>query len=377
MGGLPGYEIAILSESEAIPTLLATSGFERTPFQSPSWLAAWFAVYRPSGTDYCVGVIRKPDGGQPLFLLPLVRERCHGVSVLTLPDRGVSDYHSALVSPEFAPNSETMNRLWDALVAMLPKADILSIQRVLPESAARMGIAQLMRPSCCSAHAVPIDADFATLRDRRFDPSTARRLVKNRRKLENKGQLAFDFISGPEALPDLEKLLDWRQQRFQDVNDTEAVATQRIFYRRLVEDGTLARVGRLRLNDELIAGCLGLIEGERILILMIAYDKAFANWAPGLLAFESCISAASELGLKVFDLTIGNESYKQVFGADTTALLELRQPLTLRGRLVLALHDLKPKIRCVLERLGLWDVVQRLRGRAAIKAEGTPKEPKA
>ena len=372
MGGLPGYEIAILSESEAIPTLLATSGFERTPFQSPGWLAAWFAVYRPSDMDCCVGVIRKPDGGQPLFLLPLVRERCHGISVLTLPDRGVSDYHSALVSPDFAPSSETMSRLWGALVEMLPRADVLFIRRVLPETAKRMGIAQFMRPSTCSAHALPIDADFATLRDHRFDPSTARRLVKNRRKLENKGRLTFDFISGPEALPDLEKLLDWRQQRFQDANDAKAMATQRVFYRRLVEDGTLARVGRLRLNDELIAGCLGLIEGERILILMIAYDKGFANWAPGLLTFESCISAVSEMGLKLFDLTIGNESYKQVFGADTTNLLELRQPLTLRGRVVLILLDLKPKIRCMLERLGLLNFVQRLRGRA-IQTGTSPK----
>ena len=368
MGALSGYEIAVLSDTATLLPLLATPGLERTPFQSPSWFEAWFAVFQPSGMDCWVGVIRKSEGGQPLLLLPLVRERRHGVSVLTLPDGGISDYHSALVSPEFAPDQETMNRLWGALVAMLPPADILSVERMPPETAARMRISHLMRPSCYSAHALPIDADFATIRDRRFDPSTARRLVKNRRKLENKGHLTFDFISGPEALPDLESLLDWRQQRFQGVNDDREAAIQRTFYRRLVGEGSLAQVGRLRLDGELIAGCLGLVENDRIHVLVIAYNIGFANWAPGLLMVESCIAAAAERGLTVFDLTIGDESYKQLFGTDSVTLLELRHPMTLRGRLVLALVDLKPRIKCILERLGLLGVAQRLRRKTAAKS---------
>ena len=374
MGALSGYEIAVLSDTAAIPALLATPGFERTPFQSPSWLDAWFATFKPSGMDRWVGVIRKSDNGQPLFLLPLVRERCHGLTVLTLPDRGVSDYHSALVSPEFAPDAETMDRLWDTLVAMLPPADILSIERVPPRMATRMRLGHRMRPSRVSAHLLPIDADFSSIRDRRFDPSTARRLVKNRRKLENKGSLTFDFITGAEALSDLDNLLDWRQQRFQDENDDRQAAIQRIFYRQQVGEGSLARVGRLRLNNELIAGCLCLVEGGHILILMIAYNKSFANWAPGLLTFESCITAAAELGLSVFDLTIGDEAYKKLFGTDSIVLLELRQPLTLRGRLVLSFLGLKPRIKCVLERLGLLSFVQRLRRRAPAKPEVSTKE---
>ncbi|PKR91243.1 hypothetical protein CXZ10_00560 [Pleomorphomonas diazotrophica] len=368
MSGLSGYEIAVLSDPAVIPTLLATPGLERTPFQSPAWFDTWFAVLQPSGMDCCVGVIRKAEGGQPLFLLPLVRERCYGVTVLTLPDGGVSDYHAALVSPEFTPDRETMDRLWGALVAMLPSADILSIERVLPESAARMHLDHLMRPSRYSAHALPIDADFQAVRECRFDPSTGRRLVKNRRKLEHKGSLVFDFVTGPEALPELETLLDWRRQRFQDVNDDKDTDIQSTFYRRLVEKGSLARIGRLRLDGELLGGCLGLIEGNRILLLAVAYNKTFANWAPGLLTLESCLAAAAEMGLGVFDLTIGDETYKTFFGADSYTLLELRQPLSLRGRLALALLALKPRIKLILEKAGLFDRVQRLRGKTQAKS---------
>lgn len=363
MGGLPGYEISVISDTTAISTLLAAQGFDRSPFQSSPWLKTWFAVFKPSEADCYLGLIRKSAGGQPLFLLPLIRERCCGIRVLIPPDRGISDYHSALISPEFTPDAATLNRLWAALVAMLPKADMLALDRVPPEYAERMGLTHLMRPSSCSAHSLPIDADFAALRERRFDPSTARRLVKNRRKLDNKGSLIFDLVAGPEALADLERLLDWRQKRFQNLMSERDAAVQRSFYNHLIEAGDLGKVGRLRLDGRLIAGCLALIENGRILILTIAYDKAFANWAPGLLAFESCIAEAAKQGLTLFDLTIGDESYKQFFGADCTRLLELRQPLTLRGRLVLALHDLKPKVKCVLQRLGIFEFLQRLRGK--------------
>ncbi len=363
MGSLSGYEITVLSDAAAIPALLAAGDLQRTPFQSARWLDVWFAVLQPSGMDCCVGVIRRASDHRPLFVLPLVRERRYGLTVLTLPDGGISDYHAALVSPDFAPDPETMDRLWSALVAMLPAADLISIERVLPEYAVRMQLAHRMRPSCCSAHALPIDADFATLRERRFDPSTGRRLVKNRRKLEHKGKLTFDFVSGPDALPDLDRLLDWRRQRFQEVNDPAQAAIQSVFYHRLVEEGSLAKVGRLRLDDELAAGCLGLVEGDRILILVLAYNIQFANWAPGLLMVESCIEASAKLGLTVFDLTIGDETYKDLFGAETIGLRELHQPLTLRGRLVLALLDGKPKLKRALDRLGLLDVARRLRDR--------------
>ncbi|WP_026783750.1 GNAT family N-acetyltransferase [Pleomorphomonas koreensis] len=363
MGSLSGYEITVLSDAAAIPALLAAGDLQRTPFQSARWLDVWFAVLQPSGMDCCLGVIRRASDHRPLFVLPLVRERRYGLTVLTLPDGGISDYHAALVSPDFAPDPETMDRLWSALVAMLPAADLISIERVPPEYAARMQLAHRMRPSCCSAHALPIDADFATLRERRFDPSTGRRLVKNRRKLEHKGKLTFDFVSGPDALPDLDRLLDWRRQRFQEVNDPAQAAIQSVFYHRLVEEGSLAKVGRLRLDDELAAGCLGLIEGDRILLLVLAYNTQFANWAPGLLMVESCIEASAKLGLTVVDLTIGDETYKDLFGAETIGLRELLQPLTLRGRLVLALLDGKPKLKRALDRLGLLDAARRLRDR--------------
>lgn len=324
MAELAEFEAAIVTDAGAAMRLLSDDSFERTPFQTPEWLDAWFAVHHPTGIDCLVVVVRRRGDNRPVLLLPLVRERRYGLNVLTLPDRGVSDYHAALIHPDLTLDSATADRLWRIVIDALPPADLLMIERMLPESAAKMGLEHRSRLSKFTAHAMPIDADFATLRERRFDPSTGRRLVRLRRKLNNKGKLEFDMIAGADAIPDLDRLLAWRRERFQEFNDPAREAVQSAFYQRLVRDGLLAQVGRLRLNGELIGACLGIVGDGRILMLAVAYDKRFANWAPGLLTFESCISRAAELGMKVFDLAIGDESYKTVFGVETVKLREFR-----------------------------------------------------
>lgn len=359
MADLAQYEVAIERKADAVLRLLAADGLHHTPFQACEWLREWFAIYQPGGIDCTVGIIRRRGDPRPLLLLPLVRERRQGLRVLTLPDRGVSDYHAALVSSDFPSDRATADCLWQALVAALPPADLLAIERMLPASAERLGLDRHSRRSAFTAHAMPLDADFATLRERRFDPSTGRRLVRNRRKLENKGKLTFDFVTGNDAIADLDRLLAWRRQRFQEFNDPAGEAIQSEFYNRLLRNGSIARVGRLRLDGEMIGGCLGVVADGRILLLAVAYDLHFANWAPGLLTLESCLAEAVKLGLIVFDLTIGDETYKTVFGVETVELLEYRRPLSVRGRVTLAVLDLKPLVKRALTRLGLLRFVQR------------------
>lgn len=353
------FEAAIVSEADAGMRLLADESLEHTPFQAPEWLNAWFAIHQPDGIDCKVAVVRRRGDERPLLLLPLVRERRYGLDILTLPDRGVSDYHAALLRPDLDLDAATADRLWSALADALPAADALVIERMLPESAKKMGLAHRSRLSKFTAHALPIDTDFATVREKRFDPSTARRLVRMRRKLSNKGKLTFDLLTGEEAIEDLDRLLAWRRERFQEFNDPAQEAVQSAFYHRLVRDGSLARVGRLCLDGKMVGGCLGIVDHGRILMLAVAYDLHFSNWAPGLLTLESCMEKAAELGLTVFDLTIGDETYKTVFGVDTVELREFQLPLSLRGRLTLAVVNMKPRLKHVLERTGLIRLVRR------------------
>lgn len=361
MADLAEFEAAIVSEADAVMRLLADNSLERTPFQASDWLTAWFAVHQPDGVNCSVVVVRRRDEDRPLLLLPLVRERRYGLDVLTLPDRGVSDYHAALLRPDLDLDAATSDRLWQVMAKALPAADLLMIERMLPESAAKMGLAHRSRLSKFTAHALPIDADFATVRDRRFDPSTARRLVRMRRKLGNKGKLTFDLVSGPEAIDDLDRLLAWRRERFQEFNDSAREAVQSEFYHRLVRTSSFARVGRFCLDGKMIGGCLGIVDRGRILMLAVAYDTHFSNWAPGLLTLESCMAEAAGLGLTVFDLTIGDETYKTVFGVETVELREFQLPLSLRGRITLAVVNLKPRLKRILEKTGLIRLLRRHR----------------
>lgn len=368
MANLAGYDITVVSAGDGVPSLLSHPGLWHTPFQSTEWLTSWFATFGRTNRQCHLVVIRREDDQRPLMLLPLVGENRRGLRLLTLPDRGVSDYQSALLAPDFRLDAPTARRLWRMITDRLPPSDALLLERIPVEAAERMAIADRTRQSPFTAYALDLDAPFADIRARRFDPSTGRRLARNRRKLENKGSLVFDFVTGPEALADLDQVLAWRRERFRHVNRPEQDDAQLVFYRDLMAAGGLARVGRLRLSGEMIGGCLALVENERILLVAIAYDTRFKNWAPGMLTFESCMAAACDAGLKVFDLTIGDESYKRALGVEAIHLRELRIPRTLRGRLLLAALDLKRFAKCVLYRTGILRAPVRPSAEAADKA---------
>lgn len=353
MGNLAGYEITVVSAADGVPAMVSTPGLWRTPFQSTEWLTAWFATFGRDNPECHLVVVRRTGDERPLMLLPLVRENRRGLRLLTLPDLGVSDYQSALLAPDFRLDALTARRLWKQIVDRLPPSDVLLMERVPIEAAERMAIGERTRQSPFTAYALDLDAPFAAIRERRFDPSTGRRLARNRRKLENKGSLVFDFVTGLEALSDLEQVLAWRRERFRHINRQEQEDGQLAFYRQLMVGGGPARVGRLSLSGEMIGGCLALVEDERILLVAIAYDPRFKNWAPGMLTFESCMAAACDAGLKVFDLTIGDETYKRALGVEPVHLRELRIPRTLRGCLLLAAYDLKGVVKCALHRIGL------------------------
>jgi CelD/BcsL family acetyltransferase involved in cellulose biosynthesis len=178
------------------------------------------------------------------------------------------------------------------------------------------------------AHPLALDADIETLRRR---TSGRRSLDRKRRKLERRGRLTFTVASGPDAVPAIERLMGWRDRRYDGRPITVA------FYRRLLLDTDLARVGVLCLDGEPIGGCFAVVESRVLRLLVSAFDEAMKNWSPGLLAIDAMIGWAVETGLDTFDFTIGSEPFKFAFGVTSEPLWEVRASLGLRGRVLLGL----------------------------------------
>ena len=303
----------------------------RGPFQHRDWIAAWIATRDDAPPRLALAVVEAEGRPTPRLVLPLMLDLRAGVPCWTALDDGVADYNAPLLAPDFEPSVQTMRWIWARILDQLPTGDLIFLEK-MPE---RIGdrrnplleLAGVVR-SRFLAHPLTIDGDLDRLR-RCF--SGRRSLERKRRKLERRGILAFTVSRGGEAVPLLERLMGWRDQRYDGRPITLA------FYRRLVLDTNLARVGMLWLDGEPIAGCFAIVDGGALRLLVSAFDESRKNWSPGLLAIDEMIAWAVGSGIGTFDFTIGSEPYKFGFGVASEALWEVRRPLRLRGRVLLGL----------------------------------------
>lgn len=341
------WRVSVRRDSEEIVRLVGVdrADLQRSPFQRTQWLETWFGVFgRLASSSVFTAAIEDATTGEPVFLLPLRLESHGGIARLTAWDGGVSDYNAPVLSETFAPGPGEMRGLWAELLAALPHADVIELEK-LPSSVGAIRNPLLavdgIRTSRFTRHPLPLpqDGDFETLKTRRFDPSHRRSLAKKRRKLENKGRLVFDFASGTEASATLDRILAWRGNRFAEKAQPEELRRVDAFYRALCGRTEIARVGRLRLDDRVIAGCFGTRTGDTFQLLAVAHDEDFKNWSPGLLAIESSIAALCAEGVTAYDFTIGDEPYKYDFGVEIEPLYELRAGLSLKGVAYLHARD--------------------------------------
>ena len=328
-----GLRVRVETNACVITDRLASlpDDLSRGPFQHRDWIAAWLAAHAEAPPRLALALVEAEGGATPLLVLPLMLDLRARTRCWTALDDGVADYNTPMLAPDFDPSAETMRWIWARIVDQLPVGDLIFLEK-MPEriGGRRNPLLDLTRVtrSRFLCHPLALDGDFEAMRRR---TSGRRSLDRKRRKLERRGRLAFTVASGGEAVASIERLMGWRDHRYDSRPITLA------FYRRLLLDTDLARVGVLTLDGEPIAGCFGIVDGGVLRLLVSAFDAAMKNWSPGLLAIDAMIVWAAETGLDTFDFTIGSEPYKFAFGVASEPLWEVRASLGLRGRVLLGL----------------------------------------
>lgn len=322
----------------------AVATVDATPFQHPDWLTAWLDRFGgEAGRRPVMVEVRRPGGGEPVVRLPLSFERFSRVVRVWRPwDGGVCDYNGPIVARDFHPSRDEAMAIWRAIVAALPASDVVVVDKMPRRLGGRDNpFADLpgVHASFNRCHAVALGPDAAATRAR-FDGTMLRSLARKRRKLENKGRLVFDLPTGAEAEAAISAALGWRAARFAEANRGRETAALDGFFADVAARASIARVGRLRLDDRLLAAGLGTLTGTSFQLVVTGFDEAFKNWSPGLLMVEDIIAAAEAAGAEVFDFTIGAEFYKRDFGVAAEPLVDLFAARGLVGRLAVA-HRLR------------------------------------
>ncbi|MES1200004.1 MAG: GNAT family N-acetyltransferase [Pseudomonadota bacterium] len=151
-------------------------------------------------------------------------------------------------------------------------------------------------------------------------------LSRTRRKFEREhGEL--DFAIAPPGSPHLETLLRWKGQQLRRANQPE------VWRRRWIREALFrsheaqnphfgGALFVLTLGDRLVAANFCLRGGDVLHGFLMAHDRAFEAYSPGLQLMRHLLEWAPEHGVRIFDFGVGSQLYKRQFGTrqyDTVA----------------------------------------------------------
>src|SRR5262249_48026774 len=131
-----------------------------------------------------------------------------------------------------------------------------------------------------------------------------------------------------------------RRPRFQAHADPDLLQVPLYFdfYLELAIAGAgagLCRTYTLLLDGQPISSVWGLTHAGQFLIVLGGFDLAgYRTYSIGALSFEAIAGDCIEKGDTVLDFTIGDESYKQLFGTRPTGLWMMSSAGSRRGALV-------------------------------------------
>ena len=354
------YRTRIASGADALRASLSEIGPDAvsTPFQTATWINAWLdTIGKARNCDIHVAEIRDGRSGELMLVLPLVRRK-HGLTTLIeLPDFGLADYGGPVFKAAFRPDRAGMNRIWAQLIADLPSADILKINRLTKTSGSRDNPLMLLdgitrdEQSAWGTYLPEAPADFASLG---LPKKRARELNKRFRRMAEFGPVEFRVASNPAEVDRFfQTMCRQRARRHAEMGRPDSLEHTdiRAFFHTMLQGGSdraPARIQAVLVGNEIVATGYGLQSPQGFhVIFATLQDGIWRPLSPGLQYFRMSMAWASsshEGGL-YYDFTVGSEQYKAELGATETPLFELVQPLSPRGHAAIAFGRARRFIR--------------------------------
>lgn len=313
---------------------------ECTPFQTRAWLEPWYRIVAPHFAASPIFVrVRERGSPKPLMLLPLVKRRKSGLTIVECPDLGVSDYHAPLLARNACELRPFGSGLWTRVQAALRPADLFLFEKAPPfVGAARNPLFELARRTMnFSAWEIALPATRAAFDAALPDPSFLRELARKSRRLAGRGQASFAAAQTPAELGRaFEALRAQRGARFAELGRDNILEQEPFgrFYEAvaLSPRDRVARLFTLSVDDEIVATILGLAHSGRFCMIMSTIgDARWKSASPGNVAMDRLVSRLIEEHGDVLDFTIGDEAYKRSFGARARPLGAGALSLSWRG----------------------------------------------
>lgn len=328
-----------------------------TAFQHPIWLDAIYKkLVSQLNAEPLIVTVREAVNDRLVMVLPLLRRRYRRLRVIEFADLGVSDYVMPVVS-DVAINAIIADPLVrERVQAILKPFDILRIRKLRTPS---MLLERLLGATDCrqmstGAYAVPLGSDFAAWRANNMSASYCKQLDRKSRQLHRMGKVNFDCVSDVETIKTaLLKMQEYRRPRFESGD----LLQDPIYFDFYLDVAIRGRSGMARLYSTFmdgvpIASVWGLSHKGSFLVILVGFDHDnYRSQSVGALTFEMIAKHAISVGDCELDFTIGDETYKTLFGAQRSPLYQIIRSGSVPGAIAVAAVRHGPRIKSIARRL--------------------------
>jgi CelD/BcsL family acetyltransferase involved in cellulose biosynthesis len=319
------------SEIEALWRGLYAHG-AATVFQSYQWAEAWYRAGALKGAEPAIVSVHAADG-TPALIAPLAIFKENGRRVLAFADLGVTDYNAPLIGPASPVTAPEAARLWAAIRAVLPPADLQRFEKMPKSVGGRANPFALLgggADGSLTAHACPVSLPFEDARAKLMTPKFAKELDARLRKFAARGAMVFGEVTDrSEKARVFDALVAQKKARAAKKGWTDNILDDPVwerFYRDIVVDGEadgIAHLLALTLDGRPWAIIAGFRKGDHFCDCLASFDdSAHKSLSLGLLVQDLAMRWAAERGVTVYDLTIGAETYKGDFSPVEQRLAE-------------------------------------------------------
>jgi CelD/BcsL family acetyltransferase involved in cellulose biosynthesis len=282
---------------------------------------------------------------QQVALLPLIRRVQDGVRIIEFADLDLTDYNAPMLGGAAAPrDARSARALWRDLLAALKRlpggADLIRLRKMPVELERQPNPLALLdgaSPCPLNGNVVTTGDDFDVYRYS-LGRTVRKELERSWRVFTRYPGAAFQIVADQdEALRVLSTMEIQQGARMQHLglnfilnNETSAA-----FYRHIVGENLrsgYAVLSALTVGEEVIATLLGVRSGQRYVMVRISNaGEKWSNCSPGRLIIGRTMAALHRDGVRSFDFSIGNYTYKRRFGVAPVALVDITAALSWRG----------------------------------------------
>jgi CelD/BcsL family acetyltransferase involved in cellulose biosynthesis len=283
-----------------------------TAFQHPIWLHGVFTQLT-ADHEPAFMIARTQAEGKLMLVLPMIKRRFGIFSCYDAADLDVGDYAALVVDRE--AGADASRQIHEAL----SRLGLLRIRKVRGNDVGFAAGDMTTRSNVMSfhAHEVELTGPVDGWQARLLSADFARYLKSKGKRLAAKGKVTLEEVRQPALIKNaFESLREFRRSRW--ATDLLRDPAYFRFYQEAAIAGQASGFTRtyvLSVDGVTAAVLFGVWHRGRFSFLIMGFDnERFRNSSAGLLIIERVMEDCIHRKDEVFDLTIGDEEYKQRFG---------------------------------------------------------------